>query len=98
MLTFNQVQVVAFQADGELLCPEGARDQFGELAIERHELGLHAIEDVHAVTQYELDEYVSSHAGEHADEVADRDEAPDAWDKAFSDYPGAVCDCHLREL
>ena len=95
MLTYHQVQTVAYMLrDGcEFLCRSCALEALGldedgepsdEVALAESGLGS---DEVTAISRFELDEYVGQNASEHANEVADWENDPDAWQEAYDEFP-----------
>jgi hypothetical protein len=83
MLTGFQTEVVAFIAEGGILCPACAVAAYAPLPVSMAERGFACGHDLSPLSRYCLDEYVSESASEYVSEEIDYTVDPEGWDTAF---------------
>lgn len=87
MLTGYQVETVAFQTDGEILCVDCATKEMGPLTVAKIERGLTASYDARPISRYELDEI----SGEQQYSLAE-----EKLDEFLANHPAVTLDVSGR--
>lgn len=100
MLTAHQCEIIAYIGDGEIICRECAVAQESTVTIEKLDAGLSACTSLQPLIRYEVDEYNSERAHEYVEYELGLtwSDDPDAYDKAFEDYPKECCGSCGAEL
>ena len=86
MLSYYQVEIVAYQTDGAIICPDCARGRYGELTLAKADAGMTTSYVVDPLSRYSMDTLIGDISADWASQ--EHEDGTPEWDAAYE----AMCE------